>query len=69
MDLTELLMKTQTLTQRRKALARTRRNVRQAWNSYVVTRYAYCAGKATIQELAHALAVVGVANAKLVIAR
>ena len=55
-------MKTETLTQRRKAR-------RKAWNCYVTTRYAYCAGRATIRELAHALAVVGVADAKLDIAQ
>ena len=49
------LMKTLTLTQRREILAK-------AWNNYVTIRRAYCNRKATVQQLAHALALVGVAE-------
>ena len=48
-------MKTLTLTQRREILAK-------AWNNYVAIRRAYCNRKATVQQLAHALALVGVAE-------
>ena len=48
-------MKTLTLTQRRKDLAK-------AWKNYVTIRRAYCEGKATLQELAHALALMSIAD-------
>jgi hypothetical protein len=51
------LMKTLTLTQRREILAK-------AWKNYVTTRRAYCHGRATVQQLAHALALVGVAEVR-----
>ena len=50
-------MKTLTLTQRREILAK-------AWRNYVTTRRAYCNGRATVQQLAHALAIVGVAEVR-----
>ena len=50
-------MKTLTLTQRRKDLAK-------AWKNYVIIRRAYCEGKTTLQELAHALALVSIADTK-----
>ena len=54
-------MKTLTRTQRRAILAK-------AWNNYVTIRRAYCNRKATVQQLAHALALVGVAEVKAEIA-
>jgi len=51
------LMNTPTLTQRREILAK-------AWKNYVTIRRAYCNRKATVQQLAHALALVGVAEVK-----
>jgi hypothetical protein len=48
-------MKTLTLTQRRAILIK-------AWKNYVTIRRAYCNRKATVQQLAHALALVGVAE-------
>ena len=56
------LMKTLTLTQRREILAK-------AWKNYVTIRRAYCNRKATVQQLAHALALVGVAEVKAEILR
>ena len=50
-------MKTLTLTQRREILAK-------AWKNYVTIRRAYCNRKATVQQLAHALGLVGVAEAQ-----
>ena len=50
-------MKTLTLTQRREILAK-------AWRNYVTTRRAYCHGRATVQQLAHALALGGVAEVR-----
>ena len=38
--------------------------MRQTWNDYVSIRRAYREGKATTQELAHALTLVNIANAK-----
>ena len=55
------LMKTLTLTQRRAILIK-------AWKNYVTIRRAYCNRKATVQQLAHALALVGVAEVKAEIA-
>ena len=55
-------MKTLTLTQRRETLAK-------AWKNYVTIRRAYCNRKATVRPtLAHALALVGVAEVKAEIA-
>jgi hypothetical protein len=56
------LMKTLTLTQRREILAK-------AWKNYVTIRRAYCNRKATVQQLAHALSLVGVAEVKAEIVR
>ena len=50
-------MKTLTLTQRRAILIK-------AWKNYVTIRRAYCNRKATVQQLAHALALVGVAEVR-----
>ena len=51
-------MKTLTLTQRREILAK-------AWKNYVTIRRAYCNRKATVQQLAHALALVGAAEVRI----
>ena len=58
-----------TLTQRRKAVVKARRKVRLAFNDYVTTRRAYRGQKATIAELAQALAASDLADAKLAVAQ
>lgn len=40
----------------------------KAWKNYATIRRAYCNRKATVQQLAHALALVGVAEVKAEIA-
>ena len=54
-----------TLTQRRRAVVKARRKARHAFNDYVTTRRAYREQKATIAELAQALAASDLADAKL----
>jgi hypothetical protein len=53
-------MKTTTLTPQRKALvlARHRRQIQATYYNYVAIRQAYCQGMVTLQELAHALALI-----------
>jgi ABC-type transporter lipoprotein component MlaA len=58
-----------TLTQRRKAVVKARRKVHQAFNDYVTTRRAYREQKATVAELAQALAASDLADAKLAVAQ
>jgi ABC-type transporter lipoprotein component MlaA len=53
---------------RRKAVIKARRKARQAFNDYVTTRRAYREQKATIAELAQALAASDLADAKLAVA-
>jgi hypothetical protein len=45
-----------TTLQLRKATAKAQRKARKAWDDYVTIRRAYREGKATVAELAHALA-------------
>ena len=54
---------------RRKAVFKARRKARQAFNDYVTTRRAYREQKATITELAQALAASNLADAKLTVAQ
>jgi hypothetical protein len=52
----------------RKATARAKRDAREAWNAYVTIRRACREDKATVGELAHALAQADRAAAELAIA-
>ena len=54
---------------RRKAVVKARRKARHAFHDYVTTRRAYREQKATIAELAQALAASDLADAKLVVAQ
>ena len=54
---------------RRKVVVKARRKGRQAFNDYVTTRRAYREQKATIAELAQALAASDLADAKLAVAQ
>jgi ABC-type transporter lipoprotein component MlaA len=54
---------------RRKEVVKARRKARQAFNDYATTRRAYREQKATIAELAQALAASDLADAKLTVAQ